>query len=164
MLSSREILRDDVKPHFSSLFLPLVLLSIDFSCLNDYSDACQMVIFLIPSSHLHLLAGFRICKGDFFSPFLLIPSFLPSFIYISVSSDFFFIQWASLCSCHFKTQHFPYLGIPSSGLWVLFDMSLQLLSTFKISGPAGCSRFIFFFSVLSLVIHNFPSELWFLFL
>lgn len=82
MLSSREILWDDVKPHFSSLFRPLVLLSIDFSCLNDYSDACQMVIFLIPSSHLHLLVGFRICKGDFFSPFSFIYSFIPSFIYL----------------------------------------------------------------------------------
>lgn len=150
MLSSREILRDDVKPHFSSLFRPLVLLPIDFSCLNDYSDACQMVIFLIPSSHLHLLVGFRICKGDFFSPFLFIPSFIYlcqcrfRFLFDSVGCPLFMLLFIS----KLNISHIWESLLADSGSFLTFPCNFWALVKFLAQLDVPDSSFSFPSSVL----------------
>lgn len=149
MLSSREILQDDVKPHFSSLFRPLVLLSIDFSYLNDYSVACQMVIFLIPSSHLHLLVGFWICKGDFFSPF-----FIYFFIYLCQCRFRFLIYsvgyplFMSLFTSKLNISHIWESLLANSGFFFTFSCNFWALVNFLAQLDVPDSSFSFPSSVL----------------
>lgn len=124
MLSSREILWDSVKSHSLTLFYPLVLSSIDFSCLNYYNDTCQIAIFLIPSFHLRLLVGLLKYRRAFSSLFL-------NYIYNQCKPKF--IQWIIMLKyiiLYLETQKSSYLGTLSSWLLGPFNIFLETFEHF----------------------------------
>ena len=139
-MSSREMLWDCVKPHFSSLFHPLFFF---YRALIFLAWIITVMLAkwwfsnsIFPSTFLSGLS--KIQKSFLFS------LFIRSFIYISVDSNCCFIQWVLICEYHsFETQNLAYLGTPSSWYLCPFDISLNPLSTLNISGPAR--RLICFF-------------------
>lgn len=67
---------------FLLMFHPLILASVNDSCLTNYHcDVCEVVIFLIPKSFPHLAVSITLSKNTFLQHFIIIYLFILIYSY-----------------------------------------------------------------------------------